>query len=351
MKIAQSTTRSIRFLAAGGICGLAFYCSILAAEPLSLTLSGSLTSSIDNGVNLGAGTYTLGRLAGAGAVVGTSTADGFTGVPLWQLLGGNSAGASDVLTDSGKNAILRSYVVATTSSGFQSVTSLGELDPFFGGAASKAPFVAYAGTDGNASLIFPGAAAAGRNLNDLSSLQVLSVPALPSGPGGQSTALTLSGNVSQPGIYNLASLQSLPTSKVTIGGDTYTGVPLSILLSPNNPNVFSQYVLAAGTDGYEALFSLAELTSGLGAGNDLVAYADTAGQFPADRVARVVIPGDNHAGRYVSNLDALAVESIPEPGTTALAGFGMLTITALGGLSLRYRTRPLLSAPAEKPAV
>jgi len=82
----------------------------------------------------------------------------------------------------------------------------------------------------------------------------------------------------------------------------------------------------SATDGYEVVFSVAELDPNLGAPNDLVPYADTGGQFPADGLARIVIPGDNHAGRFVSNLDSLDVEAIPEPGTASLYWLNLLPI-------------------------
>jgi hypothetical protein len=291
------------------------------AGPISLTVSGMVTSSTVSGAQVGAGTYSIGQLMSDGTDLGSVTSGGETGISLWSLLGGDSSGDSDVVTstpsgDNGKNAILRSYILATSETGAQSVISLGEIDPFFGGTAALPPFIAYSGTDGNPALIFPGAGAGGRDVTDLASLQILSAPALLTGSGGESSSLTLSGTVANPGNYNLAALQALPSSSVTIGTDVYTGVPLWSLLSPTVANVLSGYVLASGTDGYEVLYSLAELDPDLGAPLDLVPYADTQGAFPADGFARIVIPGDNHQGRYVSNLDAIdVVDAAPEPGT------------------------------------
>ncbi|MBV9676544.1 MAG: hypothetical protein JO185_09430 [Acidobacteriaceae bacterium] len=326
----QHRIRTAVFFGAACFSVLTTLCLNAIAEPVTLALSGSLTSSSIGGVTVGAGAYTIQQLAEVGAAIGTVTADGRTGVPLWGLLGGNSTGtASDVVTDSGKNAILRSYLLATNSSGFQAVISMGELDPFFGGKGSDSPFIAFSGTNGSPALVFPQMNAAGRNIENLTSLQVLSVPALPVGPGGLSTSLMLSGNVSSPGTYTLADLKKFPPVTETASGDIYTGVSLWTLLSANDSNVFTQYVLAAGTDGYEVLFSLAELDPSLAAQNNLLPYADTAGQFPADGFVRIVIPGDNHAGRYVSNLNQLEVTSIPEPGTLLLLGWSLLALCSL----------------------
>ena len=290
-------------------------------SPITLDVSGMVTSSTVSGAQVGAGTYSIQQLMSAGAAVGSETSGGETGISLWSLLGGNSSGASDVVTstpsgDNGKNAILRSYVLATSATGAQSIISLGEIGPFFGGTG-VGPFVAYSGTDGNPALIFPGVGASGRDVTDLASLQILSAPALVTGSGGVSTSLTLSGSVANPGNYNLAALQGLPTSSVNIGGDIYTGVSVWSLLSPTVSNVLTGYVITSGTDGYEVLFSLAELDPNLGAPLDVVPYADTQGAFPSDGFARIVIPGDNHQGRYVSNLDAIEVDAVPEPGMFA----------------------------------
>jgi len=314
---------------------LVLSCQIAFADSTVLTVSGMVASSTVDGVQLGAGDYTSQSLLAAGSAAGTVTADGVTGIPLWSLLGGDSAGNSDVVTstpsgDNGKNAILRSYVMATSVTGIQSIVSLGEIDPFFVGTASVPAFIAL-GADGRPELVFPGANASGRNVVDLESVQVLAAPALPTGDGGVSTSLALTGNVLHPGNYTLADLQALPSINETVSGDTYTGIPLWTLLNTTSSNVLTGYVLAGGTDGYEVLYSLAELDPALGAPQDLVPYTDTQGQFPSDGLARIIIPGDNHAGRYVSNLDFLEVVSTPEPGTA------FLVIASLAAIFIRRR--------------
>ncbi len=304
------------------------------ADSVALSVTGMVSSSDVNGVQVGAGDYTAQQLMAAGMAVGTVTADGLTGIPVWSLLGGNPSGLSDVITstptgDNAKNAILRSYLLATTITGVQSIISLGEIDPFFGGTGSVQNFIAISGSDGKPELVFPGTNASGRNIADLASLQVLAAPALASGSGGTSSSLALTGKVSRPGNYTLADLQALPVVTETINGDTYTGVPLWTLLNSTSNNVMTGYVLASGTDGYEVLYSLAELDPALGAAEDLVPYADNQGQFPADGFARIVIPGDNHAGRYVSNLDSLDVDSVPEPDTVIPLATSLLALALL----------------------
>ena len=306
------------------------------ADPFALSVTGMVTSSSVNGAQVGAGSYSLQQLAAAGSAVGPVSYNGVTGIPLWSLLGGNAAGMSDVVTstpagDNGKNAILQSYVLATSITGAQSIISLGEIDPFFGGTGAVPDLVAFSGTDAHAELVFPSTGASGRNVVDLASLQILAAPALATGAGGPSTSLALTGNVAQPENYTLSRLQSLPATTETVSGDTYTGVSLWTLLNPTASNVLNQYVLASGTDGYEVLYSLAELDPAFGAAQDLAPYADSLGQFPPEGFARTVIPGANHQGRWISNLDAIEVVATPEPGTA------FLLVAALVVLCLKRR--------------
>jgi hypothetical protein len=145
--------------------------------------------------------------------------------------------------------------------------------------------------------------------------------------------------VLHPATYTLATLMSLPATTLTATylaagapvTDTYTGVSLWTLLStaglitdPTIKNdVLRKYVVAVGSDGYEAIFSLGEIDPFFGNQMDLVAYADTGGQLGPggpDGFARMVVPGDMAGGRYVSNLVALAVfdASVPEPTSLVL---------------------------------
>ena len=92
---------------------LATFSQNASADSFALTVSGLVTSSSVNGAQVGAGGYTSQQFAAATSAVGSVTSNGLTGVSLWSLLGGNSAGLSDVLTptpdgDNSKNAILRS---------------------------------------------------------------------------------------------------------------------------------------------------------------------------------------------------------------------------------------------------
>lgn len=247
-------------------------CFSTLAQSAALTVSGQLSTSTVNGTNLGAGTYTSDQLSNLGSLIGTVSSGSFSGPSVWVLLGGNASGtASNVITDSSKNAILRSYLLATNTNGARFIISLGEVNPFFGGAASTAPFIAADGGNSSPALIFPGQGAEGRNVQDLGSLTVLSVPQPSIGPGGPSTSFQLTGNVRNPGQYGNQQLRSLPAVTETVAGNTYTGVRLWNFLDVSGSDIFEQYVLAEGTDGYEVLFSLAELDPAFGAPNGLCA--------------------------------------------------------------------------------
>lgn len=294
------------------------------------------------------GDYSTAALAGLATGGDTASASGLTGISLWGLLGGANAtsptspiyGGITTTTpvgDNGKNAILRYYLVGTNSSGAQSVVSLGEIDPSFGGTAAVPAFVAFQNTSGplltSPELVVPGAP--GRDLSNLVSLQLLAAPAA-EGPGGVTTSLELGGNVTNPGQYTRADLDTdfTPVTE-KVNGDTYTGVPLWTFLDPSDSDSDNQIVVTVGSDGYEVVLSLAELDPSLGGDPaDFLPYADTGTDFPGDGVARTLLPNDNKHGRWESNLRTVDVLTVPEPTTLASFAAGLLM---LGLLMCRQR--------------
>lgn len=332
-----------------------------------LTLSGSITNP---------GTYTISQLQAlpstTESVTVGSTTNSYTGVSLWTLLGdGPGPTPPDVITGTGKNAILRNYIVATGADGASSIVSLGEISPSFGGTGhstvslgminpsfggtSRPDLVAYQENGVTLSapqLIVPQDASGGRNVAGLSSLNVLGVPQPPVGPGGTTSQFTVSVPGNAPVTFNINNLTSpafqATTQTVTfLAGntsvtDTYTGVSLWSLLSQVGAvqsDLKSKFVLATGSDGYQVLFSLAELNPGFGAPPDLIAYADTNNQLTTGGAgfARLVIPGDNFGGRFVSNLTSLTIVDVPEPRSAVLLGLGVAAIALLYGLRVRER--------------
>jgi hypothetical protein len=100
--------------------------------------------------------------------------------------------------------------------------------------------------------------------------------------------------------------------------DTYTGVSLwtliqdaGLLTDPAIKNDLLRFaVVATGSDGYRAIVSLGEIAPTFGNQADLVAYADTGNQLGPngiDGALRLIVPGDQAGGRYVSNLTSLQV--------------------------------------------
>jgi hypothetical protein len=261
---------------------------------------------------------------------GVPVSDSYTGTTLWNLL----ADAGGVTTTTAKNDILSKYVVATGSDGYKAIFSLGEIDPAFG---NQPVLVAYADTagqlgpnasDGLARVVVPGDIAGGRYVSDLVSLQVGTLPEPgPVGAGGVSPQATVSGAVADPTIVTPATLaalnQSTTETATYLAGsspttDTYTGVSLwtlvqdaGLLTDPSIKNDLLQFaVVATGSDGYRAIISLGEIAPMFGNQPDLVAYADTAGQLGpggSDGALRLVVPGDQAGGRYVSSLVSLQV--------------------------------------------
>jgi hypothetical protein len=207
---------------------------------------------------------------------------------------------------------------------------LGELDPRFSGTANP-ELVTFSGN--TASLAFTAPGASGRNLTDLTSLQLLSVPSLPLTSAQQSNTVMLSGNVNHPGTYIFqgSDPQNFAPLTETVSGATYTGVPFFSLIDPSASNILDQYVVTAGTDGYEVVLSVAELDPAFGASTalnqiDLVPYAGTG--FPDVGIARTILPADGPFahGRWESNLDLIEVLAapVPEPSSLALLMSGLL---------------------------
>ncbi|WP_315787901.1 hypothetical protein [Fischerella sp. JS2] len=167
--------------------------------------------------------------------------------------------------------------------------------------------------------------------------------------GGASQIFRLGGEVSNPTIFNLQKLKNLQedlknlnpslVTEVTVSfqtgsgqrTETYYGVPLWELINnenatgplkpgnsgPNTKNAFlRQYVLVEATDCYGATVAIGEIHPNFEAKQVLVAYAKKASDgsiqdLTDEGFARLVVPGDQAGGRYVSNVRNILVVSAP----------------------------------------
>lgn len=137
-----------------------------------------------------------------------------------------------------------------------------------------------------------------------------------------SAQLTVTGDVEKPLSLSLEDLQHLPrtTAKVTNehqgNKEEYEGVPLSTLLKeagvPQGAELrgpaMAKYILAEGSDGYRAIFALAELDSSIQDSGVIVAY--TLNGSPLDAKVgplRLVAPHDKWPGRWVRMLQSIKV--------------------------------------------
>jgi hypothetical protein len=244
----------------------------------------------------------------------------FAGVPLWTLLGGNIKTNPAV-----RNDILGDVVIVTGSDGYQSVSTVGEIDPACGGTQPNPQIVAYASapgqlltTDGFARTTAPSDVKGGRYVSNVASIQIMHDPVnTGTYSGGLSSQLTVNGMVTTPTTLNLSALTAMPSTTVTVaGGTTYTGVPLWTLLTnigvTTNPqvknNILRDYVIATGSDGYQATVSMGEINPSFGgnaANPDIIAYAMNGGapgtSLGSSGFARLITPADNMHGRWVSN--------------------------------------------------
>lgn len=228
----------------------------------------------------------------------------------------------------------------TQSAACAAVVSLGAIEPKCGRQAGPAAHVDTAGQpasspgrDGFAGWALAPDRAGGHDDSDIIIIRAGDTRQPVKDAGGVSNQFRLDGAVAHPGTYNLAALQALPatTLRATYQAegkrvtDTYTGVSLWTLITNagllTNARVKSDVlrllVVATGSDGYEAVFSLGEIDPAFGNQPDLVAYSDAAGQLGpggAEGFVRLVVPGDKAGGRYVSNLISLRViDAAPEP--------------------------------------
>jgi len=119
--------------------------------------------------------------------------------------------------------------------------------------------------------------------------------------------------------WTAATLASLPHVTVTVfnehsnANETYSGVPLIALLTPLGVNEHPRgkdlrlYVVAEGSDLYEAVYSSGEITPEVS--NSTVIVADTENGKPLtdDGPLKLIATGEKRPARWVRNLVAIKV--------------------------------------------
>jgi molybdate transport system substrate-binding protein len=99
---------------------------------------------------------------------------------------------------------------------------------------------------------------------------------------------------------------------------TYTGALLWDILNNAQANFnadvkndkLSMFIVATGSDGYQAVIAWGEIDPDFGNQPILIAY-DENGAPIAEGAVRLIVPGDAHGGRYVSSLVNLSLHDAP----------------------------------------
>ena len=121
--------------------------------------------------------------------------------------------------------------------------------------------------------------------------------------------------------WTAATLAALPHTTVTVhnehtkADETYSGVPLIALLTPlgvtDKPHGkdLRLYVVAVGSDGYEVVYAIGEVTPDVGASTIIVADTENGKPLSADGPLKLIGTGDKRPARWVRNLVAIKVEA------------------------------------------
>jgi hypothetical protein len=137
-------------------------------------------------------------------------------------------------------------------------------------------------------------------------------PAPPAGP----LVITYAG---KSATWTAAALATLPHTTVSVynehtkASESYAGVPLIDLLVklgvPDKPRgkQFQIYLVAAGSDGYEVVYSLGEITPDVHDATVLVADSENGKPIVGDGPLKLVATREKRPARWVRNLVAVRV--------------------------------------------
>lgn len=113
-------------------------------------------------------------------------------------------------------------------------------------------------------------------------------------------------------------------------------------------DILDKYVVATGRDGDRTLLSMGEIDPAFGNPPDLVAYPADGQPLDASGFARLIVPSDLKAGRWMSNLVDLQVFSaapVPEPAS-ALMRLAGASLLARASRRTRVTRHPTPTEPA-----
>jgi DMSO/TMAO reductase YedYZ molybdopterin-dependent catalytic subunit len=148
-----------------------------------------------------------------------------------------------------------------------------------------------------------------------------------SGPAAAGAQLTISGDATKPLTLFAADLAALPRKTIAVMNthdnkqETYEGVLLSELLGRAGVAqggklkgaAMATYVVAAGSDGYRVVFSLAELDTDFLDSQVLIADKLDGQPLPTNvGPLRLVAPHDKRPGRWVRMLHSITVSEAPK---------------------------------------
>jgi Oxidoreductase molybdopterin binding domain len=146
-------------------------------------------------------------------------------------------------------------------------------------------------------------------------------------PGGVTTSLSVTGEVTKPSVFYLSDLEQLPVAQANVTyfaagsvvTQSFTGALLWDLL--NNPpvggivvdpkvknDILHKIVIVTGSDCYQSVFGAGEFDPFFGGSQIMVAYAVGGQPLGQSGFARIVVPGDKAGGRFVSNIVNIDVE-------------------------------------------
>jgi hypothetical protein len=121
--------------------------------------------------------------------------------------------------------------------------------------------------------------------------------------------------------WTSATLTALPHTTLTLynehakANQTYSGVPLINLLAklgvPDKPRgkELRLYLVAEGSDGYEVVYSLGEVTPDIHDGTVMVADAQDGKPIGSDGPLKLVATGEKRPARWVRSLVAVRVQT------------------------------------------